>query len=128
MRAQFATVEALLAVTAILSAASFMSASMSEDRSAMYFERSRLVQSAAVYDLSNYLARNRSANDCLAHSDAACANAIVGNYESVFGIENISVATSGFAAGAYASRGVLDCFPFRFLSTNESDAVCISAG
>lgn len=131
MRAQFATMEALISLLIVLFAISFVSAEVSLNGKSVLASRSGLVQGMAVYDAFEQITRNASANGCVALASRSggspCLDKMVESYKEAFGMRRFGVALPGLSAGDPAANGTLECIPVRFPSLNETDEVCIAA-
>jgi hypothetical protein len=131
MRAQFATIEALISLLAVLFVITFVSAQISLSNRTAYFARSGLVQGMAVYDAFDQIADNSSANRCaslaVATEDAPCLAGMVASYKEAFGLREFSVVLAGVSAGDAGVDGTRVCAPVRLASLNETSEVCIIA-
>ncbi len=131
MRAQFATIEAILAMFLVLSAVSFVSVGISLGDRNYYSESGKLVQSIAIYDAADQIAKNLSANDCIALSGAgnnpACARNLTESYKTAFGLSQFEIVAAGFAIGNSTKNSTTSCFPIFFESANATCEVCLIA-
>jgi hypothetical protein len=131
MRAQFATIEALVSLLVVLSAVSFVSWEISLNTRSVGAERSRIAQSMAAYDFFEQIAENKSTNDCAALSsatrNAGCLNTTIDLYKEAFGISQFGVALPGLSVGN-ATGGVEECLPIHLSSLNLTSEVCITEG
>ncbi len=132
MRAQFATVEALISLLAILSTISLVSGSISLNSSSVHAAQSKVVQGMAVYDAAEQIAGNVSTNECvaLAHEtgDASCLNGIIESYKEAFGLRHFGLAFPGISVGNATGNDTSECVPIEFASLNGTEEVCIMAG
>jgi hypothetical protein len=132
MRAQFATIEALISLLAILSVISFVSGEIFLNTRGVCAARSRAIQSMAAYDAAEQIAGNWSTNECVASAHAAgaspCLATLLESYREAFGIRHFELAFQGFSVGNATANDTPECLPIRFVSLNVTDEVCIIAG
>lgn len=132
MRAQFAVIEAAMAMFLIVSAVSFTAAELSVSNRNYYSENSKLMQSIAIYDAADQISRNASANECIALSTSGSSPGCMGNltksYEIAFGLEVFEIIAPGLEAGKSASNRTIRCFPVFLRLANGTREICFIAG
>ncbi|MHB1830362.1 MAG: hypothetical protein ACYCO0_03125 [Candidatus Micrarchaeaceae archaeon] len=94
MKAQFATLEVLLSLAIVISAASATSYIISRSGYAFNAEHEAISRSAAAYDFIMQLTQNLTSEECLAITESngsSCMDNYTQYYRYVYGIKRIGV-------------------------------------
>jgi hypothetical protein len=125
VKAQFATIEAMLSLLAILSAVSLVASQINHSTAELGAQRIRMREAMAAYDLINEIQHNSSANECImslySSDDAACAEKISNDYSAIFGIGGINLS---FVSQPNAST-TGKCVPLLMQRINKTGNLCI---
>lgn len=127
MRAQFATIEALISLAIVLSASTFVAQSISMNAANIYSESERLRASVAAYDLIGQIEGNFSTRTCIAslgNVTGACASNLLNLYEKAYGM-HFSLAVAGIRLGDAVSGGATECVRMNLSGDDGSEAVCV---
>jgi len=128
MKAQFATIEAAFALMLITSAVSFVSWQMSQSSMNLDASRKETLREIAAYDLLNQLARNRSANDCIADlyagQNIGCVSYLEDIYQNTLGHERVELSLNAVSEGL-AGNSTQRCMSFRIQKLNTTKEVCV---
>ncbi len=121
MKAQFATVEAGIALALVVSAVGFASSLVNSSTANLASQSASLQRSIAVYDIFNALRQNSTYNSCVLQlydgGQAACVSGIEQNLSAIFGIGGISI---GIGQGGSA------CSSVPLAGANSTAEVCVS--
>ncbi len=134
MRAQFATLEALVALLISVSVVSSFSVCLALVPNQEYGSRAGLATATAEYDLMNGFMRNASESGCLdlylSGSSAPCLDRLMGEYAALYGIGSLSLVASGVQQQAAKSgsgpEGTAACFPYQYESVLYT--ICFESG
>lgn len=127
MRAQFATIEALISLVIVLSVSTFVARSISVNAANIYSESERLKASAADYDLLGQIEGNFSTRTCIAslsNVTDACVAKLLDLYEKAYGM-HFSLAVAGIRLGDAVSDGTTECVQMNLSAANGFEAVCV---
>jgi hypothetical protein len=94
LKAQFATLEALLSLTVVLSTASVAGGIIANSERSVGYERAGISRASAAYDFMMQLALNSSASECLSRFESEgsdCLNNYTQYYRYVYGIRQMGV-------------------------------------
>ncbi len=124
MKAQFATIEALVSLALVASTVSFAYAQLNGANSAYASGTGLLHDHAAAYDVLNVFARNATANACLGASlpslSSGCLSSLLSEYGAVLHVGTLQISASGPANST--------CGEIRLMQENVSQYVCVAAG
>jgi hypothetical protein len=126
LKAQFATIEAMFSLLAILSAVSLVASQLSQSTSELGAQRVRMREAMAAYDLINEVQHNSSANECISSlyssNGAACAEKISEDYSAIFGIGGVNISFPSRQNASAAGK----CFPLLMRRINKTGNLCIT--
>ena len=100
MKAQFATIEAIIALSIALSAMYFGAESISAAQHSLFLERYNASSAAAAYDFLDQLEANYSTRQCI--YNAQCQASYSAYYQRIYGIVRIGIIKGNSTAGNYS--------------------------
>lgn len=127
MKAQFATIEAIMALLVVIAVAAFTGNAINRLNTDAYSAREALASSFAVYDFLNQASSNRSLEECMAlylTGNQTCASGYLEIYRSLYGLRSFGIALGN--GSEIGDGGIVRCFPYRFGTDYEE--LCIEAG
>jgi uncharacterized ion transporter superfamily protein YfcC len=123
MKAQFATIEAGIALVLVASAVGFASSLVNSSTASLASQSASLQKSIAVYDIFNALERNATYNACIAQlylgNQTGCVAGAERYFDSVFGMNGIGILIGEQGAGDA-------CATIPLSDANATAEVCIS--
>ncbi len=124
MKAQFATIEAIISLVLAASVVSFAYTQLNGETSAFASSARQLRSSAAAYDMLNLFAENATANACLGayllDSSAQCMQSIADDYGAELHVGGMSVSANTLANST--------CGDIRLVAVNTTQRVCVVVG
>ena len=126
MKAQFAMIESVLSLFAILSAVSLVASQANANALNLNVQKSALQRAVAVYDIMNVIEANASANSCV-FSSSGCKDALAAEYSRAFGIGSMAFALGGSQSNSSYENSTERCLPVGVLGTNETIETCVTA-
>ncbi|MGC8628775.1 MAG: hypothetical protein ACP5T4_01010 [Candidatus Micrarchaeia archaeon] len=118
MKAQLATLEALLSFLLVLSVVSFCAKATNQFYKEEFENIQGLKAGSAIYDLSNVL-QTQKAKQCIESKNESCIASLVQLFGKAYGI-NVSISAFGKIIGSANLKAAC------FIIQNES--ICIGAG
>ncbi len=126
MKAQFATVEAVVSLLFVLSLAVFCIKEAAAYAQSSFEARQGLATSIATYDLISQLMGNGTAKACAAvfaaSGDSSCIAGYASAYESAYGLSSVALTIGNRTYGSMANSTVR-CFPYNI--TGNVSIACI---
>ena len=121
MKAQFATVEAGIALALVVSAVGFASSLINSSTANFASQSTSLQRSIAAYDIFNALERNSTYNTCVLQlyngGQTGCMAGIEQSISVIFGIGSISIGVG---------QGGATCSSVPLAGANSTAEVCVS--
>ncbi len=126
MKAQFAMIESVLSLFAILSAVSVVASQTNANALNINVQKSALQRAVAVYDIMNAIEANASANACVL-SSSGCKGALAAEYIRAFGIGSVAFTFGGSQSNSSYENSTERCLPIGVLGTNATIETCVTA-
>jgi len=126
MKAQFAMIESVLSLFAILSAVSLVASQMNANSMNLNLQRGGAQRAIAVYDIMTAIQNNASANVCVL-SSPECAKSLASEYIGVFGINSLGFTFGVSPTNSSYGNSTERCLPIKAIGTNETEEVCAVA-
>lgn len=128
MKAQFATIEAGMALAMIASAIAFVSTWSNSSTAGLDAQSASLQRSVAIYDIFNALERNATYNVCVSQlylgNETGCLGGIEGFFAGIFGMTSVRIGMAGASSSEQNSTGA--CASMRLQAANATASVCVA--
>lgn len=121
MKGQVATIEALLALSLVVSIVSFVANAENGNYLYSYRETKSLIESEAVYDFVNQVGTNYSIDVCINSSDQ-CIYQYLSSYRALYGLDYIALEPGNWHVGNASEVQLTRCFPY------GNQTLCIMVG
>jgi len=122
MKAQFATIEAIIGLLLVVAALAFARVAINSHNGNAYVSRQAAASDFAAYDLINQLSQNASAMSCIDNysvGDAPCLE----YYKPIYGLSSFDIFIVGNGTPSYT--GSARCFPYE--SGEGYEELCVEA-
>lgn len=131
MKAQFATIEAMISLVLVASAMTFVSSQTNSATANFNAQRSMLQRSAALYDIVNALRQNLTANNCLSElyltNQSGCMQNLTETYAKIFGLSSAEIAGTEGQLQNNTQNTTSSCVSLFLVQANLTSNVCILA-
>jgi hypothetical protein len=125
MKAQFATIEAIISLLLVVVFIGFAQTTINNSNGREYSARQLLVSNLASYDFINQISENYSSGECMNSyiaGNGTCLSRYMQDYISIYGLSSFRVI---FGKGNFSEEGKTTCFPYNSLLGKEE--LCIEA-